>query len=102
MREVLERVIRHVLIQMRADEQRVSGDGERVTVGSGLGDEIPTDRAAGTRAVFHVELTAELLGEPGREDARRGIGEPARRERHHDAHRTRRIVLRRDDGRGDP
>jgi hypothetical protein len=92
-REVLERVVRDLLVQMRAYHVRGAGEQQGIAVGRCLSDEIGADRAAGTRLVLDEELPAELLRKPRREHARGRVGEAAGRQRHHDAHRARGIGL---------
>ena len=60
--EVLERVVLHVLDQVRCDHQRPErGDEQRVTVGSGALDDGCADRAGRARLVLDDERLPELL-----------------------------------------
>jgi hypothetical protein len=47
---------------------------------------VPFDKSAGAGLVLDVEALAEPVAELFRNDARRGIGDAAGRERQHDAH----------------
>ena len=65
-----------------------------VSVRRSLRDRIGAERAAGAGAVVHHDGLLERLGHLGREDARHRIDAAAGRERHHEADRLVRIVLR--------
>jgi hypothetical protein len=65
---------------------------DHVAVRRGLRDRFLADRAAGATAIFDGELLAEILAEPGIDDARGGVGAARGRIRHHHPHRTRRPI----------
>jgi hypothetical protein len=65
---------------------------DRVTVRRGLRDRFLADRAAGAAAIFDGELLAEILAEPGIDDARGGVGAACRWIRDHHPYRTRRPI----------
>jgi hypothetical protein len=62
-------------------------------------DGLGADIAAATRPVVDNKLLAEPLRQPLSHQAREDVGRAARRERHDDAHRPRRIGLRKSEAR---
>ena len=94
-REVLHRVVRHLRVDADVDrERRDVAEQQRVAVGRRLGDGVGADHAARAGAVVDDDRLAERLGQRLLHDARIEIDRAARRERHDDADRLRRIRLR--------
>ena len=92
-REILQRVVRQLRIEDGIDGDAHAGDKERVAVRPRLGDDVGADRAAGPAAVVHHDRLPEGVRQPRRDRARHQVHRAAGRERHHYAHRPRRIRL---------
>ena len=67
---------------------------QRVAVGIGTCGSRRAGRAARAGDIFHKKLLARCATELVGDDPSSDVGRPARRERHYDRHRTRRITLR--------
>ena len=94
-REGLVRVERHLGVEELVDRQDAGrGQQQRVAVGLGLGHDLRADIAAGARLVVDDDLLAQRLLQAGLDRPRQHVGDAARRERRHDAHRLRWIGLR--------
>ena len=94
-REILDVVVRHLRVQARVDRVRAHGAHfQRVAVGRGLGDQLRADVAAGAGPVVDDDRLAPCVGELLRDGAGEDVGGAARRERHDEADRLRRIGLR--------
>ena len=66
---------------------------QRIAVGRRSGRGFGADRSGAPGAVFDHDRLAGCLGQPLRDDAGERIGKAARRERHDDLDRSRRVVL---------
>jgi hypothetical protein len=94
-REIAQRVERHLRIDGRADRNGARARKDRrIAVRRALRHEIGADDAVRACAVLHDHLMAEELGQLRRNEARNEVDRAARRERDHEAHRVRGIVLR--------
>ncbi len=90
--EVLDVVVRHLRIQARIDRVRADrAHFERVAVGRRLGDEFRADVAARARPIVDDDALAPGFGEVLRDLAGENVGGAARRKRHDEADRLRRI-----------
>ena len=88
-RERLARVIAEFAIQARRHRQRAGATVEqRVAIGHGLRHRLRPDSSAGAGAILDNELLTEGIAQFGGDHAPDHIGGPARRERHHDSHRS--------------
>src|SRR5262245_34674512 len=93
-REVLQRIVGQVGIDMRTDAMRGDAALEQcVAVGRRLGDEARAHYAAHAGAVVDHDGLAEHFTELLSHDARKQIRTPAGRDKHHHAHWTARIIL---------
>ena len=92
--EILERVVRQFLVDVRVHGQRARhGMHQRIAVGFGFGDGFHADDAVRARAVFHDYLLAHGLGNLLPDGARDDVRPRSRRLRHDDADGTVRIIL---------
>src|SRR5712664_1240482 len=96
----LAHFIRDLRKRERRDRQR-SGivQRQRVAVGGGLGDAVEADHPADAADVLDHHRLPEPLGHADGERAAEDVRRPARRKRHDQAYRLRRIALRKDRGR---
>src|SRR5262249_46437300 len=83
-----------LVVERHADHIRWPCQKKRVTICGRSHDCLSADVGASTRAVLHHELLAEPLRQPLTDQARDNVGRTGRSERHDDANRPRRIVLR--------
>ena len=94
-REVLERVEGHFGEDMRVDDHRaVESQQQRVTVGRRGGSLRRADVARGPWLVVDNDLLPQATAQRVGNQPAAGIGDPAWRERHHQADRPTRVVLR--------
>ena len=87
----LERLVRD---QRFVDGVRVRHQQQRVAVGRALGDRVGADDRAGAGAVVDDHVLPQRLLQPLCDDAAEDIGRAAGCERHDDADRASRVVLR--------
>ena len=92
--EILEHVVRQLLVEVRVRDVRGRLHHERVAVRRALRDEVGADRAGRAAAVVDHELLAELLGHLLEDDAPDDVVGAAGRENDDHAHRLRGIGLR--------
>src|SRR5262249_2899120 len=85
-REVGDRVVAELRVEVQVDGLKVSCEKNGVTVGGGTGGGLGCDVAAGSAPVLDHHLLVPCFREPGRDDAGDRVGSPARRERHDQAH----------------
>src|SRR5262249_10963663 len=93
-REVLERIVRDLRIEAWIDDVARGHEHDGVTVRRGACGVTHADIAASANLVLDVELLSEVLGEFLHQQTREYVGRTGRRERYDDAHRVRRIGLR--------
>ena len=82
-------------IERRVDSVRRRDEKECVAVGGRPHDRLRGDIAAGARPVLDNELLTERLRQPLTDQAGDNVGRPASGKANNDAHRPRRIGLRR-------
>ena len=85
-REILDRVVGHLLVEHGIERQRARRHQEGVAVGRGARDALDADHVAGAGAVLDEELLLERLGEMLGHDARDDVGAAGGRGGHDDAH----------------
>ncbi|MNY14496.1 hypothetical protein D3C86_1476730 [compost metagenome] len=99
--EVLDRVEWHLGKDMRIDDDgAVEPEQQRVAIGRRLGHHRAADISRGTGLVVDHDLLAKALAQPVRNHTGAGIRNAARRERHDQPDRARRVVLREGAGAG--
>ena len=79
-RDVVEEVVRQLLVERGVDRVRRRDDHQRVAVGRRRDDRLRRHIAAGARPVLHDDLLAEPVRQTLRHDARHDVGRPAGRE----------------------
>src|SRR6185503_6657935 len=94
-REILERVVGHLLHAGRDGERAGADDADGVAVGLGLGDHVGAEHAGLAGAVLDHDGLLEDLGHALRDHARDHVVRPARRERHDQPDGLARKALRR-------
>jgi hypothetical protein len=93
-REILDRVIGQVGVDVRADAVgRDRVQEERVAVRIGFGDGRGSDRAPGAAAIAGDDRLAERVGKLGADDARDEVGGAARRHGDDELQRPVRIIV---------
>ena len=85
-REVLDRIVRYLLVEHGIERQRARRHQEGVAVVRRARDALDTDHVAGAGAVLDEELLLERLGEMIRHHARDDVGAAGGRRGHDDAH----------------
>ena len=81
--DVLARIERHLVEQMRIDSEQVVGaDQQAVAIRRGTRDQLADDIAAGAGLVLDHDRLAEPIGQRLRYQPRDDVGGAARRERH--------------------
>jgi hypothetical protein len=94
-REILARVEAGIGEQRRIDRDRAGvGEHQRVAVGRGAGDRARAHEPAAAAAVVDHDLLAERGRELVGDDACHGVDAAARRVRHDQGDRPRRVILR--------
>jgi hypothetical protein len=92
--EVLERIVGHLGVDQRVDDEARVHHQNGVAIACCLRDAAGANRAAPAAHVLDDKLLAEMLRELLRDEAANGIVLPAGRERNDHAHRPRRVGLR--------
>jgi hypothetical protein len=92
-REILQRIERHLRVQVRIDrDQAVLAQQQRVTVGRRLRDQVAGDVAVGARMIVDDDRHGENLGKLLADDACGNIGSAAGWDRHDHLDSPRRIL----------
>jgi hypothetical protein len=87
-RELSDRVVRRLLVQVREDDVRSGSAEKRVTVRCGLGRDVGSDQATRTGAGIDDDLLPDRFGEARGHDAHDHVVRIARAERNDDAYRS--------------
>jgi hypothetical protein len=86
-REVLERIVRQLRIQRRADRKCVRMHDQRVAIGARVHHDLAGDDPAGARAIVHHDLLARIFRHLSANQAREHVGLTAGGEGDEDADR---------------
>ena len=100
-RKILDRVVGDLAVEHRVRGEGAGDEQQRIAVGLGARRGAHADVLAAARHVLDQDVVAPCLGELLRDHARADVIRPAGRDRHDDAHRTRRIGLRERGGDGE-
>ena len=93
-REVARELVAHIRIDVLRAGHRAARQQQGVAIGRRFGDKALADHAAGARPVLDDELLPEELAHLGRHLPRHEVVAASRSDRDDDAHRLRRIALR--------
>src|SRR5262245_40485719 len=97
--DIADKIEIELLVERRVDRVGRADQQERVAVRRRIHDAFGGDIATGARPIVDDNLLTEPLGEPLRHHPRRNVGRTASRKPNNQAHRSRRVGLRRCDAR---